>query len=189
MNRPNLTREEAEKILNFYSVDLEKYPLIIFGIRGYYLNTMGVKGKNDRGLFDDAIGIISKDTFRMFNGNTDPSASFKKGQAMLNEGFYTCYKFDIHHGSKAQYTAICQRLGAVTVIRDGVGEDTGNFGINIHSAGFNTTISEGCQTVYKGQWNEFYNTAKMEAIVLWGDRWDKEAVGYALISEEQRRKL
>lgn len=189
MTRPLISKEEVDKIIKFYNIDLDKYPLIIFGIRGYYLDSKGAKGKNDRGIFDDAIGIYSRDTFRVFNGNTDPSAQFKKGLAMLKEGFYPVYKFDTHRGSKSQYPAICQRLGDVTVIRDGVGEDTGSFGINIHKAGFNSTISEGCQTVYADQWNEFYNSAKMEAIVLWGKDWDKNVVGYALISEEQRRKL
>lgn len=188
MNRPLITREEAKKIIDFYKIDTEKYPLVIIGIRGYYLDSKGVKGKNDRGLFDDAILIYSEGTYATFNGNTDPSAQFKKGLGMLKSGFYPVYKFDTHRGVKAQYPAICQRLGEVTVMRDGGGEENGK-GFNIHSAGFNTTISEGCQTVYKGQWNEFYNSAKMEAIVLWGERWDKETVGYALIEETQRRKL
>ena len=189
MNRPLITRQEAKKIIDFYRIGIVKYPLVIIGIRGYYLDSKGVKGKNDRGLFDDAILIFSEGTYATFNGNTDPSAQFKKGLAMLKPDFYPCYKFDTHRGVKSQYPAICQRLGEVTVIRDGEGEDTGNFGINIHSAGFNTTISEGCQTVYRPQWNEFYNSAKMEAIVLWGERWDKEKIGYALIEETQRRKL
>ena len=49
-SKPQLTRENALKILKWKNIDLNKTPLVLLGVRGYYLDTMGVKGKNDRGI-------------------------------------------------------------------------------------------------------------------------------------------
>lgn len=132
-------------------------PLVVIGVRGFFKDSMGVVGRNDRGIYDDAIFVVSNNCFVSFNANTDPSR-FQKGMALLHTGLWK-YKIGIHGLSKPkaqQYKALVQ-ASDVTVIRDDVGSDTGRFGINIHKGGFNTTGSMGCQTVYPTQWDLFIN--------------------------------
>jgi lysozyme len=133
-SRPKISKQQLDKAISKYEIDRKKYPLLIIGIRGYYKNSMGEKGKNDRNIYDDAIIVDTPNGMFSFNGNTDPS-KYDKGLDVLKEFFYPVYKFDTHNGSKSQYPSICQRLGVVTVIRNGTTEHTGNFGINIHKGG------------------------------------------------------
>ena len=135
-------------------------PVCILGVRGYYKDSMGVVGRNDRGIYDDAVFVISNDCFMSFNANTDPS-KFQKGIATLSCGLWK-YQIGIHGLNKPkaqQYEALVQ-ASDVTVIRDDVGSDTGRFGINIHKGGYNTTGSLGCQTIYPDQWLVFISLVK-----------------------------
>lgn len=127
----------------------------LLGVRGYYLNTMGEKSKNDRGIYDDAIVLITPTAYVTFNANCDPSI-FRPKIASLKPGVWQ-YKLGTHGLSKPierQYQALVQ-AASVTVLRDGGREETGFFGINIHRGGLNSTSSEGCQTIYPKQWDSF----------------------------------
>jgi hypothetical protein len=189
-NKPSIKRDLLEKFIKKAGVDLVKYPNIIVGIRGYFLDSLGVKGKNDRNFYDDALIILTPNVYATFNANTDPTAFYKKGTACLKLGFYpNSWKFDIHGGTQSSYPAICQRLGNVTVIRDGEGEDTGMFGINNHKGGINGTSSLGCQTVPPSQWDAYYALAKSEWMRIYGKQWNKVAVPYLLIENSEKNRI
>lgn len=136
--------------------------LFVVGVRGYYRDTMGKVGANDRGIYDDAIFIVAPGQhFSAYNGNTDPSkvrdgegTGAGKGMASLKPGLWRAHQFGAHKG---QYPALIQTGGKVTVSRDGNPpyDDSGYFGINIHKGGFNGTSSEGCQTIHPDQWAAF----------------------------------
>ena len=180
--KPRLSSQKLRNVLATFKIDRQKYPLVLLGIRGYYLNTMGVPNANDRSIYDDAIFIDTPNATVAFNANTDPSV-YKKGIAVLQPGVYYAHKFDTHYGKTKQYPAICQRLGAVTLLRDGqtVTEQGSNYGINIHEGKPKTTSSEGCQTLPPEQWLSFYALAKNEAIRLYGSNWNKTIIPYVLI--------
>lgn len=190
-DRPRLSRADVQRRIARAGVDRVRFPLVILGIRGYYLDGMGAVGRNDRGIYDDALFLDAPDAFAAFNANTDPSRvrsgsgrGAGKGMAVLTPGVWPVYRFDKHKG---QYLALCQRAGEVTVMRDGLPPypDTGMFGINIHRGGNTTTSSEGCQTIPPDQWPAFIALAVDQARRLFGDRWDRTVIPYVLTEESR----
>ncbi len=185
-SKPKLTQAEVEQLLSPLGLDFNKFKLVVIGIRGYYKNSMGAPNVNDRGIYDDAIFLYSPQLFSSFNGNTDPSifrnkTSAQKGIASLQAGVWYAHKFDLHKG---KYMAICQRLADVTVKRDGDPNlDTGMFGINIHRGGYNTTSSEGCQTIHPDQWESFISSAIDQAKRFYGTDWNKKCIPYVLLEQ------
>jgi len=162
-NRPRIERKTTEKLLASRKVS---DPVCLVGIRGYYRDSMGAKGVNDVGLFDDAIIVVSPNVHAAFNGNVDPTRlgwnpKVRKPMAQLKPGVYR-YKLGKHGlRTKSPYKALVQ-AEPVTVFR-GDQEETGWFGINIHAAG-RTTSSEGCQTVPRagGQWDALITLVEAE---------------------------
>tara|TARA_R110000772_G_scaffold45987_5_gene105124 strand:+ start:14121 stop:14768 length:648 start_codon:yes stop_codon:yes gene_type:complete len=154
---------------------LQEDAVSVIAVRGYYLDSMGKKEKNDRGIYDDAAFIISPESFLSFNFNTDPSG-YKQGRASLESPQIVDYVQGHHgYGKKSGHTAFRQ-ASSVVVRRDG-GEGNGKriegtdslfhdranlrFWINLHRGGYTTTSSAGCQTVPPEQWQSFFTTLQM----------------------------
>lgn len=165
------TREQIEAAVKakgykwFEDLSNKSYDVNIVGVRNNAPNIV----KKVTNVFDDCLTISFKDVtgnwqFYCWMATCDPGKKGaqqfhnKKGVARLVPGQYrTTWAIDKHQG---KYDALCQRLGNVTVWRDGnrdlifdeVVKDTGMFGINIHKAGKDSTWvenwSEGC-TVFK----------------------------------------
>lgn len=186
--KPRLHADELRRRIAPFGIDEDTHPLVIVGIRGYYRDTMGAPMVNDRGIYDDALFILSRQATVAFNGNTDPSryragqgtSESRKGMASLMPGAWFVHRFDLHNG---KYLALCQRAGEVTVMRDGNPpyRDTGDFGINIHRGGINTTSSLGCQTLHPSQWDSFITLAVDQAKRYHGAEWKKRIVPYVLL--------
>jgi len=157
--RPRLSRSAVEQMLRRKKVTAT---VAILGIRGYYRDSMGAPGINDRGIYDDAIFVLSPTAFVAFNANVDPS-NVRPGIAVLQPGVWQ-YRIGIHGLSKPaaqRYKALVQ-AAPVTVWRDDIGDDTGMFGINIHRGSNRTTSSLGCQTLPPPQWPAFIHLVESE---------------------------
>lgn len=187
--KPRLSSSELRKRIARFPIDRSKYPIVLVGIRGYYLNTLGQPGMNDRGIYDDAMFIDTPQVTAAFNANTDPTGYRKgtgfgktKGLATLKPGLWLAHKFGLHKG---KYLALIQRMSTVTVVRDGTPDydDTGYFGINIHKGGLKSTNSEGCQTIHPTQWESFISLAKDQAMRYFGKDWNKVNIPYLLIDK------
>src|SRR3954462_14402217 len=114
MPTPKMSRSEVLELVKTHGLDLDAEKAVIVGIRGYYLNSMGKPGVNDRNLYDDAIFVIATDNrFRAYQANTDPSR-FEKGMAVLVPGVYDVVKHR-HHGKYAAFQIVKDRLK-----RDGI---------------------------------------------------------------------
>lgn len=182
-NRPRIERKDTEKLIASRRVS---DPVCLVGIRGYYRDSMGAKGKNDFGLYDDALVLVSPNVHAAFNASVDPSRpgwnpKVRKPMAQLKPGVYR-YKIGKHGISRGNpYTALVQ-AAPVTVYR-GDKEETGFFGINVHKGSRNSTSSEGCITLPPGpNWDGFIalaqaemkrNNAKTISLVLTQPRPDK----------------
>lgn len=191
--RPKMTRDEVLALLaarhpevNVPEV-LAAAGVLIVGVRGYYRDSLGKVGENDRRIYDDALFVISAGRMEAFNANTDPNGyrpgkgtGAGKGMAVLQAGVWPVYRLDKHKG---EYLAVCQRAGPVVVMRDGTPPypDRGNFGINIHKGGLNGTSSEGCQTLPPSQWPVFLSAVIRAVAGVWGERTAKATLTYVLL--------
>lgn len=178
--RPKITRKECERIMAAKGVSGHA----IVAVRGYYQDTMGERGKNDRGLYDDCLAVVSASVFKAFNGNTDPSTR-KRGVAVLRPGVWL-YERGIHGWSKPpsrRYEALVQ-AAKVTVERDDIGVESGFFGINVHRGGLFSPSSLGCVTVPPSQWEEFRGCV-FGILARLGER----TIPLVLITEEERRAI
>ena len=179
-----MTREQIEKAVK------SKGYAYFAGSKDYDVNIVGVRnsdtGKKVTNLFDDKITISYKVggewQYYEWDATTEPGKKGvlqfhnSKGVARLVPGQYRgVYKLSKHQG---KYEAVCQRLGDVTVWRDGnkdmnfdeVKQDTGMFGINIHKAGtvssFVENWSEGCQVFKRVKdFNEFMDICRKAAAI------------------------
>ena len=148
----------------------------LVGIRGYYADSMGAKGKNDRGIYDDAIILLSPSVHAAFNANTDPSI-FKKGIAVLKAGVHRFRKGN--HGISRPdggYPALrpSNSKEELPVTRDQEGDSMG-IAINIHRGAYNSTSSAGCQTIYPSQWDGFITLVYSEMA-----RYNQKTIPYLL---------
>jgi lysozyme len=155
--KPKATLEDVCKWLKYHSKELANEPLIVVGYPGYY-SKMGATPGNDRGIYDDAIFIISPTHFSSWNANVDPSV-FRQGIATLAPGIHR-YKRGNHGISRpgGGYPAFrpATKNEELPVLRDGVKVPWPGVAINIHRGGNNTTSSLGCQTIPPAQWDAFY---------------------------------
>src|SRR5258708_10297722 len=94
MKRPEFSKNQALKLIK-QSGKIISEPVMILSIRGYYKDSMGKPGTNDRGIYDDAMFLIAPGIFLPVNANTDPSR-FRPGIAKLIPGLHY-YKKGMHH--------------------------------------------------------------------------------------------
>jgi len=194
MSQPRLAESEVRKILTANNVNQLK--VCVVAIRGYRLDSMGVPGKNDRKIYDDATFICWPGGIAAYNSNADPNGYRKgsgtvsgKGMANLKDGIHL-YGTGLHKGRLA-FT----QTEVFTVIRDGDPpyEDCGWHAINLHDGGYTSTSSLGCQTIPKGTWGEF-RPLLYSLLDRFKNPYRKNARGervrsfpYVLISETNRR--
>lgn len=180
MNKPTLTREQAELLLKPFNLERK---VIVLAIRGYG------DGVNEIGIYDDCWALITPEYFKVYNANTDPSR-LTRGVAVLQPGVYDYIRglHGISHlnmedpGDKALFNRLqntqkdldpipnrllpywaFRQASNVTVLREGSTEPqtdspAGRFWIDLHKGGYNTTSSAGCQTIYPDQWVDFRNS-------------------------------
>lgn len=153
---PLLHEVAVRAILDANHVDQSRVALV--AIRGYYLDSMGTKGRNDRRIYDDAIFVTSPRGLVSYQANTDPNGyraghgtGTAKGMAMLKEGIHL-FGTGLHKGQLA-----FRQCEPFTVLRDGNPPypHTGWHAINLHSGGRSSTSSLGCQTLPAATWPEF----------------------------------
>jgi len=181
--RPRITAAQVEDVVRNHGV---KDAVVLVGIRGYFRITLGDPTKNDRGIWDDCIAVVSPTAFAAFNGNTDPSL-WRTGVASLVEGvhMYKKGKHGISRGNPYPALRPATPSESLPVTRDGKNGRSLGVAINIHrggsvkSASPRATSSLGCQTIPSEQWDSFIGLVYGEM-----DRYGQKTVPYILTSAQ-----
>lgn len=187
-DRPKISDAEVDKIANFYFTD-NLPPVLLIGVRGYFLNTVGAAFANDFNAWDDAMLVYENGTLlKTFNANTDPS-KLKQEIAMLDTGVYQFAK-GTHKNRILAFRAYPEGVKLPCKRQD----FSGNWHkslcsyINIHDGGLENTWSEGCQTIInqgnQKQFNEF-----RDLVYTLMARHDLRTVTYLLIEESEMRRI
>jgi lysozyme len=160
--------------------------------RGYYRDSLGKPGVNDRGINDDAIGFISPDVDYRIQANVDPSV-YRTGVSSLVTNQVVWYRPGWHGYASIYGHQAFRQDSAVTVRRDGtegfkkgtvhkkygvclgggLWTDLGfgeRFWTNLHRQSGNTTSSLGCQTVPAVLWKAFHALVMAELARVGQDR-------------------
>ena len=158
----DVTRQVIKQHMHLVPESYRNQKVFLLAVRGYYLDSKGKRDVNDRGIYDDALFIVSQRGVWSFNANVDPSA-YRRSIASYRSNQAISFKQGIHGYSKPahrRYKAF-EQVSEAVVDRDQVGEDRGDFSMNIHrGSSKGNTSSAGCITVpYGPQWNEFFKQA------------------------------
>jgi hypothetical protein len=148
--KPRLPEAKVRAILEANGVTQARSPVAVVAIRGYYLDSMGEAGANDRRIYDDAHFVCWPDGYLAAQANTDPNGyraghgtGARKGMAMLKTGIHR-YGTGLHRGRVAFRQ--CEKFTVLRDGEDGPYEHTGWHAINWHSGSGSSTSSLGCQT-------------------------------------------
>lgn len=182
-NRPKITDAEVDKIAAYFFP--EGLPsLLLIGVRGYFLNTMGKAGVNDINIYDDAMLVYADGNLvKTFNANTDPSKSGAK-LAKLDPGVYQFYKG--RHKNRIDAFRAYPEGVRLPCTRDGVKSLCS--AINIHDGGIGDTWSAGCQSLpNRGGYTQF--TEFRDLVYNLMDKHGLKTVTYLLIEEKTMRDI
>ena len=182
-SRPKATPAQWKAAaLKIWKADGNKGPLpeaYVVVCPGYYLNSMGEVGRNDRGINDDAFYIHGIDIAAAFNGNADPSihrseiATLKPGQIVwYRPGPHGIGRPSEHEAFRQDSPVIVKRDNLVkpagfvhktrgVSLGDGYWTDANypsRFWTNLHRQSWQSTSSEGCLTIPREQWEAFRET-------------------------------
>lgn len=183
-SRPKRNAGRIRAVIEHYKCNAS-LPVIVF-VRGHYLNTMGIAGRDDLNIYDDAAFIHSNGgrLLESYNANTNPSFVRRGGRnlAQLNLGKYRFYQ-GLHKG---KYKALRAYPEGVTlpVTRNGV-LSIAQY-INIHKGSTNTRAkdivwSEGCLTIPDTQYGDFIMRVYAEM-----DRVGVETVDVLLVENREK---
>lgn len=155
--RPRFSEETVLKVFRyFFDEKYREYPLILLGIRNPKIN-----------FYDDELAVYSRgaNAVASFNFNADPSAYLLRGEpkAILKKGvhFYRISYHKINTPARRRFALRPATEGERLPVwrRSANGKLTSSVGIaiDIHDGGDDSTWSEGCQTIYRSQYQEFLN--------------------------------
>ena len=175
-----MTAEKVRRLLKEAGAP-SQYAVAILAVRGYFRRTMGNPNGNDRGIYDDAIFLVSPSEVKSYNANTDPSV-FRKGIATLVPGIHL-YRKGNHGISKpgGGYPAFRPATAReeLPVTRDRETNPRPGVAINIHRGSRTSTSSEGCQTIHPDHWAEFQERAYRLM-----DQFGQKVIPYVLIEND-----
>lgn len=183
-SRPKLAEAKLFDLLESFPTLKLAEPVFMVGIRGFFGSS------NRRGVYDDALFVVSQNGYFCYNWNMDPglhgyNPNAEKGYATLAPNRVHRWRQGIHRG---RYRAFVQ-AERFTVIRDAYTlggrhfasiTETGWFGINGHAGNVNGTSSEGCQTAPGPQ---FYEMRDLTFSIM--DRHNRADIQYLPIDRDK----